>query len=101
MSEDIHTPEGRVKAPSEDRRVHDLKCWPPYYMAIVEGRKHFEVRKHDRDFQPGDKLWLREFSPVPSRGYTGRHLLVRVKTVWPELPGLLPGHCAMDIEVLP
>lgn len=36
---------------------HDLKTWLQYFDAVVEGRKPFEVRRNDRDYQVGD--WLR------------------------------------------
>jgi hypothetical protein len=43
--------------------VHDLKCWPNAFRAIVDGRKCFEIRKNDRDFRPGDRLVLNEWDP--------------------------------------
>ncbi|EKE9396609.1 DUF3850 domain-containing protein, partial [Listeria monocytogenes] len=41
--------------------VHELKILPEYYEDIVAGRKTFEIRKNDRDFQVGDYLILKEF----------------------------------------
>lgn len=49
---------------------HKLKTWPEYYRAITEGKKRFELRKNDRNFQEGDTLILQEWSP--ETGYTGR-----------------------------
>lgn len=40
---------------------HELKTWLPYFDAIVDGTKLFEVRKNDRDFQVGDCLRLIPF----------------------------------------
>ena len=38
---------------------HDLKIQQCYLIHILEGRKTFEVRKNDRDFQTGDTIrWL-------------------------------------------
>lgn len=40
--------------------THVLKTEQPYFQAIWDGAKPFEVRKNDRGFQPGDVLDLRE-----------------------------------------
>ncbi|HAM2078072.1 TPA: DUF3850 domain-containing protein [Listeria monocytogenes] len=42
-------------------KTHELKILSEYYWDIVEGRKTFEIRKNDRDFQVGDYLILKEF----------------------------------------
>ena len=52
-------------------REHDLKIWPVYFEAVVRGAKTYEFPRNDRDFQVGDKLILREWSPE-SKEYTGR-----------------------------
>lgn len=49
--------------------THALKCNPPFFGHIVDGKKTFEVRKHDRPFKVGDALLLQEFG---SNGYTGK-----------------------------
>jgi hypothetical protein len=36
---------------------HDLKTWLPYFDAVLEGRKNFEVRLNDRNYEVGD--WVR------------------------------------------
>lgn len=53
------------------KRVHQLKCWPPYFDHVCTGIKPFEVRPNDRDFAVGDELSLREWEPVAEE-YTGR-----------------------------
>lgn len=108
---------------------HELKCWPEFFQAIVEGHKPFEYRLNDRNFQVGDVLHLREWVPNPSwdganpqevpGSYTGRALRKRVGYVLPvpELgpaagvraqpgPGfvimaLAPLHVGPDIEPAP
>ena len=40
---------------------HQIKCWPEYFKAIVDGTKNFEVRNNDRDYQVGDRLYLAEW----------------------------------------
>jgi len=54
--------------------VHDLKTWPPYFAALLDGRKTFEIRENDREFQVGDMLRLREWDPASSE-YTGREMM--------------------------
>lgn len=56
-------------------KVHDLKIAPKYMDAQLAGIKNFEIRKNDRDFQVGDRLWLREWN---GRDYTGRKVTVYV-----------------------
>lgn len=60
---------------SDARATHEVKCWPPYFDAVVRGSKPFEVRKNDRGYQKGDALVLREWNPdfnYGSGGYTGQ-----------------------------
>ena len=57
--------------------IHELKCWPEPFQAIWEGKKTYELRKNDRDFQVGDFLQLEEYNPASGQ-YSGRCLRVRV-----------------------
>lgn len=41
--------------------THFLKTWPQFFNDVRFGRKTFEVRKQDRDFQVGDLLVLQEW----------------------------------------
>lgn len=46
---------------------HELKCEAKYYDAIIRGKKKFELRKNDRDFQPQDTFTLIEvFDGIPT-----------------------------------
>lgn len=110
----IHTKEGVM--------VHHLKCWPRFFVEILAGRKNFEVRKADRDFQAGDILVLQEFTPhtecrYPDNkthqaeaspfgctcGYTNRNIKATIICVVPGGPasglpdggGILPGYCIL------
>lgn len=44
----------------EGKKIHRLKTLQPYYNEVLFGRKTFELRKNDRDFQVGDRLDLFE-----------------------------------------
>lgn len=50
---------------------HKLKTWPDYYHEVISGKKPFEVRYNDRNFQVGDTLSLLEWSPE-FEDYTGK-----------------------------
>ncbi|AKG88281.1 DUF3850 domain-containing protein [Listeria monocytogenes] len=50
-------------------KTHELKIAPEYFEAVTEGRKTFEIRKNDRNFEVGDTLVLQEFD---NGEYTGR-----------------------------
>jgi hypothetical protein len=73
---------------------HELKSWPAFFQAIVDGRKNFEVRYDDRGFQAGDTVRLREFDPelrptglsIPERCYTGREITAHIGYVLHAIP---------------
>ena len=58
--------------------IHELKIDRDYFISIVQGKKTFEVRKNDRDFQLGDLLALNE---TYDGKYTGDAVLAVVKYI--------------------
>ncbi len=82
-------------------KMHELKTINPYFTAIWEGRKSFEIRKNDRDFEEGDILWLREYQMFREHvDYTGRAIVCKVTYILSDFEGLAPGYCAMHISIL-
>lgn len=69
-------------------KLHDLKVWPSFFPALLDGSKPFEIRKNDRDFQVGDVLILREWDQM-SFQYSGRYVTRHVcyMTEWEQKPG--------------
>ena len=58
-------------------KTHELKTWSEYFEDVFMGRKTFEVRFNDRDFQLGDYVILREYNNEKQE-YTGRMMARRV-----------------------
>lgn len=49
--------------------IHELKILPEYFDAVNCGKKNFEIRFNDRNYQKDDELILREWN---GEEYTGR-----------------------------
>ncbi len=49
-------------------KIHELKCWPDFFLAILEGEKTAEYRKNDRGFQVGDYLLFHMWDPDAQKG---------------------------------
>lgn len=45
-------------------KVHELKIGSEFYEAVKDGRKKFEIRKNDRNYQEGDILILKKYDPL-------------------------------------
>lgn len=50
---------------------HILKILPEYYAAVVSGKKTFEIRQNDRNYQVGDWIKLLEFN---GEDFTGNYV---------------------------
>lgn len=47
------------------KTIHELKTWPEQWELIDCGEKTLELRREDdKQFQPRDLLWLREYVPT-------------------------------------
>lgn len=54
--------------------THELKTWPVFFDETYKGRKNFELRKNDRNFNKGDTLILHEYDNI-KKEYTGKKLI--------------------------
>lgn len=83
------------------KQMHEIKTINPYFSDMWDGKKPFEIRLNDRDYNEGDVLWSREYNPTDNT-YSGREMLCDVGYI--ILPGvfagLSPGYCAMGVTVL-
>lgn len=88
---------GSSPAAASKSREHDIKCWPEFFKHLWSGKKTFEIRKDDREYQAGDTLLLREWTE--RSGYSGRWIKCDVPFVLGGLwPGLAPNHVCMSIK---
>lgn len=76
--------------------IHSIKVKPPYYSAIIEGKKNFELRKDDRNYQVGDVLYLCEFD---GENYTGKQCIRRVTYKLSDFVGLASGYCILGLSL--
>lgn len=80
---------------------HELKCRPEYFNRVCIGQKTFEVRKNDRNFQVGDVLILKEYSPEKGWPDHGSYSICRAKIVYIETYAQQEGYVVLGIELEP
>lgn len=80
-------------------REHDLKTWTEFFIEVKSGRKPFEVRFNDRDYQVGDVLRLREYSPTLGT-FSGDETRQLVTYVMSGRFGVDPDHVIMGLKCL-
>lgn len=80
-----------------EKRLHELKIYPKYFDAVLNGNKQFEIRKNDRNFQVGDNIFLREWDNIK---YSGRTIFAEITYVLDDkFIGLTEGYVALGIKV--
>ena len=79
-------------------KTHELKIYPKYFEAILDGKKTFEIRKNDRDFQVGDSIVLKEWDNIK---YSGREIQAIIKYMLDDtFIGLEEGYVAFSFGIL-
>ena len=83
--------------------IHAIKIQPPCFDDVISGKKQFEIRENDREYQEGDYLALNEWEQTSSVGghYTGRSCLVHVDYILYGAGlgiGLDEDYCIMSIK---
>ena len=80
-----------------ENQLHELKIYPQYFDAILDGNKKFEIRKNDRNFKKGDNILLREWDNIK---YSGRTIFAKITYILDDrFVGLAEGYVALGIEV--
>lgn len=76
--------------------VHNIKIRPPFFEAVLDGTKTFELRRDDRGYKLKDILVLEEWNPATG-DYTGRVATRRIQYLVRNAPefGLMPGFCIL------
>lgn len=79
-------------------KIHELKTWQEYFVAVSAGIKNFEIRKNDRNYEPYDELLLKEWDHKKEE-YTGRILHRRIDYILHGGQfGVEEGYCIMEIS---
>ena len=78
---------------------HKLKTYPKYFDAVARGEKRFEIRRDDRNYQPGDLVTLQRFHPGTQQ-YTGAEMDFQIGYVLrhAQVFGIEKGHCVFDLK---
>ena len=78
------------------RQHHHIKILPEYYRAIESGKKTFEVRFNDRNYQVYDILHLQEWL---NGDYTGREITAEVTYMIDDPSYCKDGYVIMSIKI--
>lgn len=85
--------------------IHELKSWPDQFNAINHGETTADIRNDDRKptFQPGHKVWYREFDPKLKcyTGHEGFYIIANVLRPERDQPfskALKRGYCVLILK---
>lgn len=78
--------------------VHTLKCWPRFFISIVNGTKKFDLRFNDREFKVGDRILFEEYDPEAKDYYTGQNCTRQITFILNAFEGLMPGFVILGLK---
>lgn len=97
----IHDIDYQLLIEKDEIMIHELKILPKWFEAVQSNKKHFELRKNDRNFKVGDILILKEFQ-YDKGTYTGRRVKRKVNYILcgddSYTLGLAKGYCILGLE---
>lgn len=84
-------------------KTHTVKCWTEFFGPISDGRKTFDLRIDDRDYQVGDNIIQEEFRHGVGE-FTGRECRCEITYIGRgrsfERFGLAPGYAILAIKLV-
>ena len=86
-------------------KLHELKIKHEYLVEVTMGRKTFELRKNDRDYQVGDLIRFIDIKQDSKGGcdiYIDEETLYKITYVLKDVPeyGLDKDYCILGIKKL-
>lgn len=75
--------------------IHEVKCKEEYFALTIEGKKPFELRRNDRNYQVGDYLAMNEIDYEGK--YTGRFTISKITCVIAVPQYVREGYCALGL----
>lgn len=82
-----------------DVKTHELKVVEPYFTDLKTGKKTFELRFNDRDYQVGDVLILRKYDPEINKLFDDEVLTFTITHILSDYIDVLPpGYVILSIK---
>lgn len=79
-------------------KIPHLKTINPYFSAVFQGMKNFEVRLNDRDFKVGDEVLLQEYD-LETKEYSGREVRAEITYILKDYEAIKPGYVVFGFKI--